>query len=258
MGLGFIISVVGHAAVVLVGLIVLASPRPMQAVPTEPVVVDIVPESEIAAPAKEPANREVPPEKTADAGTDARKPDLPAPEAPAQPVDRSGAEAGQPAVRAQPTQPKRQLALAPPAAPHDPFAPDATPKPLYLPMLTPRADHFALEYFDAPADTAARLSREDIAAFQAHLRKCWNPPASVAGAQKLSAVLRIALGRDGAMMAEPILVKASASAHGPALVKSATQALVQCQPFGFLPPDKYEEWKVLELSFSPHGLTGGS
>jgi hypothetical protein len=258
MRLGFILSVIGHAAVVLVAVIVLASPRLMQAVPTEPVAVDLVPESEIAAPAKEPANQ-VPPEKAADAGAEARKPDLPRPDAPAQPVERSAAAAGQPAARAQPIQPERQLALAPqPAPPPDPFAPDATPKPLYLPMLTPSGDRFAVDYFDAPADMAARLSREDIAAFQAHLQKCWNPPATVAGAQNLTAVVRIALGRDGAMLAEPILVKASASAQGPALVKSATQALAQCQPFGFLPADKYEEWKVLELSFSPRGLTGGS
>jgi hypothetical protein len=163
---------------------------------------------------------------------------------PAKPISRE-----QPAA----SPPDRELALAsarPAAPPPDPFAPDATPKPLYLPMLTPSGDHFALDTFDAPADTAARLSRDDFAAFQTHLQKCWNPPASVASAQKLSAVLRIALTRDGAMMAEPILVKASASAQGPALVQSAAQALIQCQPFRFLPVDKYEEWKVLELSFS--------
>ena len=136
----------------------------------------------------------------------------------------------------------------------DPFAPDAVPKPLYFPTLQ-NLEQWAADYdFDALADSAAALSRADIAAFREHLEKCWKPPAALALAPKLQAVLRIALNPDGAMAAEPILVKASASAQGPALVETATRALRQCQPFGFLPADKYSEWKILELSFTPRGL----
>jgi hypothetical protein len=28
-------------------------------------------------------------------------------------------------------------------------------------------------------------------------------------------------------------------------------ALMACQPFAMLPPDRYREWRVLELSFTP-------
>jgi hypothetical protein len=168
--------------------------------------------------------------------------------------------------------PKSQMARAPPAAPApaqqspqpepapqpDPFAPDAPAVPLYLPMLMPGVDSFAAEFsFDAAAESAAKLSREEIAAFQAHLQKCWNPPAGVAGAQKLRAVLRVALKPDGALTKEPLLIRASASAHGPALVETATRALQNCQPFTFLPAEKYQEWKLLDLSFSPGGLLSG-
>jgi hypothetical protein len=33
------------------------------------------------------------------------------------------------------------------------------------------------------------------------------------------------------------------------------RALRRCQPFGFLPAAKYKEWKRLDLSFSPTGLS---
>jgi hypothetical protein len=54
-----------------------------------------------------------------------------------------------------------------------------------------------------------------------------------------------------------IAAEASASAYGPRLVETATRALRQCQPFTFLPAEKYQEWKLLDLSFSPRGLAGG-
>src|SRR6266540_285583 len=291
MRLGFVVSVVGHVMVVL-GFIALANPRPMEPGLTEPVTVDIVPESEVAAKeTKPPLKFEFPEDKlTEKTETQAAKTQSqpePAPQkSPAKPEGQAAKEpakpdaapakteppaAAAPAKSTAPQQkasPKSQVARAPPAAPApppqspepqpDPFAPDAPAVPLYLPMLMPGVDSFAAEFsFDAPADTAAKLSREEIAAFQTHLQKCWNPPAGVAGAQKLRAVLRVALQPDGALTKEPLLIRASASAHGPALVETATRALQKCQPFTFLPADKYQEWKLLDLSFSPSGLLSG-
>jgi hypothetical protein len=140
-----------------------------------------------------------------------------------------------------------------PAVP-DLFAPDATPKPVYFPklMIEPRD---AETEFDAPADAVARLSRADVAALQAHVQKCWKAPARLAQGQNVRAVLRLMLDPKGGMTTDPILVKASASSLGPPLVESAMRALRQCQPFGVLPADKYDEWKVLELTFSPQGLS---
>jgi hypothetical protein len=38
-------------------------------------------------------------------------------------------------------------------------------------------------------------------------------------------------------------------------MQTAMRALRQCQPYRFLPAAKYKEWKVLDLSFSPTGLS---
>jgi len=31
----------------------------------------------------------------------------------------------------------------------------------------------------------------------------------------------------------------------------------KCQPYKMLPPDKYNEWKVFDLSFTPQNFGGG-
>ena len=69
--------------------------------------------------------------------------------------------------------------------------------------------------------------------------------------------LRIFLKRDGGLAAEPMLIEASASREGPLLMQAAIRSVKECQPFAFLPPDKYREWKTLDVSFSPKEMAGG-
>jgi hypothetical protein len=44
---------------------------------------------------------------------------------------------------------------------------------------------------------------------------------------------------------------------GPLLMRSAMSALEACQPYAMLPSDKYNEWKNLDLTFTPRDFTGG-
>ena len=62
---------------------------------------------------------------------------------------------------------------------------------------------------------------------------------------------------DGRLAADPVLLEASASAKGPLLMQSAIEALQACQPYAMLPADRYREWKVLDLGFTPQDFTGG-
>jgi hypothetical protein len=105
------------------------------------------------------------------------------------------------------------------------------------------------------SQTPANLSQRDIATFKAQLQKCWNPPAGLADDGGLVTVLRISLKPNGMLAEDPIMLAASASSNGPALLQTAMRALRQCQPYGFLPSAKYNEWKLLDLSFSPTGLS---
>ena len=69
--------------------------------------------------------------------------------------------------------------------------------------------------------------------------------------------LRAVLATDGTLARPPILIEAPPSAKGVAVVKSAMSALQACQPYKMLPADKYGEWKVMDLPFSPRDFGGG-
>ena len=56
---------------------------------------------------------------------------------------------------------------------------------------------------------------------------------------------------------EPVLIEARSPRDAKALMDSAMRAIKDCQPFAFLPPEKYREWKVLDLSFTPRDMLGG-
>jgi hypothetical protein len=82
-------------------------------------------------------------------------------------------------------------------------------------------------------------------------------PGSIAPSDKLRIVLRAFMTLEGKLATEPVLIEASASPKGPALMQSAISALQSCQPYAMLPQDRYGEWKVLDLSFTPEDFAGG-
>ncbi|MGZ5875145.1 MAG: hypothetical protein ACXWKP_23895 [Bradyrhizobium sp.] len=112
--------------------------------------------------------------------------------------------------------------------------------------------------FDAPASDKADISSSLVSEFRRHLRTCSKLPASIAPSDKLKITLRLLMTIEGKLAAEPILIEASASAKGPALMQGAIAALESCQPYTMLPADRYGEWKVLDLSFTPQDFPGSS
>src|SRR6478609_1267899 len=109
---------------------------------------------------------------------------------------------------------------------------------------------------DAKDSMAAKLPAEIIAELRRHLRSCAKLPAGVAPTDNVNIKLRTVLATDGTLAREPILIEAPPSAKGVALVKSAMSALQACQPYKMLPADKYGEWKVMDLPFSPRDFGG--
>ena len=230
------ISVLLHMAALL-GVGLSGRPTPLEALPQEAVTVDIV------------SPEEVSPEL---------KPSL---------ADLAAARLSAPP----PAQTRTPRQVPPPPAPRmagpAPRLPERSPfdpatladifrvSPVATTQAMPAADA-AASGFDAPADQLTGLAQVDVAAFKAHLRKCLSLPAGVTAADKLRVVFRIGLKRDGALSTPPTLVEASASPNGPAMARSVMQALRQCQPYGFLPADRYDEWKLLDLSVTPRDVAG--
>ena len=112
------------------------------------------------------------------------------------------------------------------------------------------------EPFDGPASTAADIASSLVAEFRRHLRTCLKLPPSIAPSDKLKIKLRVFMDLEARLAAEPVLIEASASPKGPALMQAAMAALQGCQPYRMLPADRYGEWKALDLSFTPQDFAG--
>jgi hypothetical protein len=106
------------------------------------------------------------------------------------------------------------------------------------------------------AAESARIAKSDTEKLRAHVRTCSTLPGGVARADKVRIVMRIALTPQGRLASPPALIEASASAKGPALMQAAIKALEACQPYAMLPADKYREWRVLDLGFTPADFEG--
>jgi hypothetical protein len=263
IGSGIAASAIGHLSV-LAMVLLFAEVHPFGSVTAEPIAVDIVSPAEVAPPPKdeEPAPTSQPSDPfdlSSKSAASSSPPPAAFPEAAAPPQQQAALSTPRPnsqQANAQPQPPS-------PSAGYTPAEPDLSIKyqvmlglPPDLPPSLPQAR--AGDPFDAPASKAADVASSLVTEFRRHLKTCAKLPASVAPSDKISIKLRVFMTLEGKLAAEPILIEASASAKGPALMQSAIGALQACQPYAMLPADRYGEWKVLDLSFTPQDFSGSS
>ncbi|MTV12525.1 MULTISPECIES: hypothetical protein [Bradyrhizobium] len=126
--------------------------------------------------------------------------------------------------------------------------PDISVKP---PASAPSGPGPGKDNFDAAATEQADVGSSVVAEFRRHLKTCLKLPPTLSTGDDVKIKLRVFMKPDGKLAAQPLLIEATASEKGPLLLKSATDALQACQPYAMLPRDRYGEWKVLDLDFSP-------
>lgn len=282
MRTGAAISVTAHVAA-LTAWLLLAGVRPFEPTTAEAITIDIVTPEEAPPLPKEPDysfptldeksqenSQAKSQEQAAQKQQQEAAPQQPAdPPAPAQnPASKPKQDTKQAALQQQqpeqskPAAPQPQQQQAQPQTPPPPqpeqevptAAPDITSK---FGMMFTLPDAGASGDFDAKATAKANISREDAAALRAHLKTCSILPRSVSPSDNVSVVLRVAFRKDGTLAAEPLLIEASASEKGPALMRGAIDALEKCQPYAMLPADRYDQWRMLDLSFAPKDFKGG-
>jgi len=274
---GITASVLAHG--LLLALVVLFSEvHPFGTVTAEPIAVDLVRPEEVPKPSDpKPPDSDKPDlqiprdDATAPAQSSAAASSSspPAAEAPKQqrpaPANRQIATAAQPqSVQPQAAQqpaastPPPTMPLAPQQQPaYTPPEPDVTVKygvMLGLPQPLPPASSGGNrpgDGIDANASSAANLSSSLITKFREHLKSCAKLPASVARSDNVFVKLRVLMTPQATLAAEPALIEGSASVKALDLKSSAVRALSACQPYDMLPADRYGEWKVLDLSFTP-------
>ena len=273
-------SAVAHLSLLTL-LVLFSDVRPFGAVTAEQIPVEIVTPQDLAerqVPAEQPAEQK--PEPTPSPQPDFTWLDKPPADTAPPPAAPPTAAAYPAAAPAPAALPQKQAALAmpraaqspppalQPAAPaYKPPEPDVSIKYQVLlglpPDLSPlppapgRADARGDANFDGPATEAANIASTVVAAFRRHLKTCSKLPASLSGADAGKVKLRVLLTPEGRLAAEPMLIEVSASAKGPLLLQGAIRALEACQPYAMLPADRYDEWKVLDLNFTPQDFTSG-
>ncbi len=289
MRIGAAISVVVHL-VFLVAVLILGEANLFHTTPAEAITVDIVSSKDVPPPPKLDLSVPTLSEKPSDdskstqaAPADSKSQDSKSQESKSEtkPAETKPAETKSPAVKPAEKKPQQSAAQSPPQAPPAPAAATpqpaaaATPQPAATPPVEispPQAPQMAYadltqKYskligegdgeFDAPASSTANISLDSAKALREHLKGCSVLPKSISPEDNVKIVLRIALLKNGNLAKEPLLISATASDKGPALLKSATNALLACQPYSMLPTDKYDEWKVLDLSFTPKDFRAG-
>jgi len=261
------------AHLLLLALIFLFSEvHPFGVVTAEPIAVDIVAAQDIpeaASPEKaevekvsEPFSIPPPRQPSLDDNNAASAPaPVAKPAAPARQQKQAALTAARPAAQP-PPQPAPPPQTAAPTPAYTPPEPDITVKYnvlLGLPpdiVPTPLSGDKGADNFDAPASKAADVTSSVVAEFRRHLRTCSKLPAALKDSDDVKVRLRVLMTLQGKLAAEPILIEASASEKGPLLMRSAIGALQACQPYAMLPADRYGEWKVLDLSFTPQDFSG--
>lgn len=105
------------------------------------------------------------------------------------------------------------------------------------------------------------ITDEVIAAFRKHLKTCSILPAGVGAGARFT--LRIQLNPDGTLTKgldqnpHAVGVIYGVSSGSGELWMAAMAAVRKCQPYKMLPPDRYEEWKTLDLTFTRENFGGG-
>ena len=228
---------------------------------------------------KLPAAKESPTPPQKEQKKEARQAALqPKPQASAQPAPQSQVQPPQqqpppaPQSQIQQPQPQQQVqpqsplpASQPPPAPpssslgYVPPEPDVTVKyhvllglpPALPPLPASSSGDKPGDGIDATASQKADIASNLIAEFRRKLKTCSKLPASLSPSDNVHVKLRVLMQPDGKLAAEPILIEGTASMKGLELKQGAVSALMACQPYAMLPADRYREWRVLDLAFTP-------
>jgi hypothetical protein len=177
-----------------------------------------------------------------------------------QPNDQHQAQRDAPPQAKEPPLPQAdtgKLAMAQPADPPAPSAADA-------PDTAANAAYLALAGgklgggFMAPPVNSPLVGYDFTVPFRELLSTCGALPSGFTRDQKISIVVRVFLKRDGTVEAAPQLLEPNPSAEQQELLQSFASGLQKCQPYTMLPPDRYSQWKTLDLVVHPHNYAAGT
>ena len=273
---GITASAVAHLSVLMLVLF-FTEVHPFGSITAEPITVDIVspaeapPDPKKEEPLPEPKAK---PSDTADLPSKSEASPPPAaspPSAAAQPPAArpqqqaalpASSPAPQPSHAPQPANARPQTPVTSPTPAYAPPEPDVSVKyhvllglPPDLPVEPAKGKN---DDFDAQASKKADIDSSLVAEFRRHLKTCSKLPPSIAPSDSVMIRLRVFMTPEGKLAADPVVIEGSGNLKGLDLRQSAIDALQACQPYTMLPVDRYGEWKVLDLTFTPQDFGSAS
>ena len=104
------------------------------------------------------------------------------------------------------------------------------------------------------------MTADLASALQSEIYRCWSPPEGAPHPERLIVTFELFLNRDGSVAQPPQLTANSAAAvasdpYMRAAAEAARRAIYTCAPYK-LPPDRYSQWQVVEITFDPRILAG--
>ena len=132
-----------------------------------------------------------------------------------------------------------------------------TPKPVAPPP--PSAKPAETTVKGLGAQDAFTMDLKD--ALLAQMRECWNVPVGAPNPEQLIVQVRVFLAQDGSLAQPPLLEPASraAAASNPYMrtaAEAALRAVNVCEPYKRLPPNKYDAWREIVMTFDPSKMIG--
>jgi outer membrane biosynthesis protein TonB len=97
-------------------------------------------------------------------------------------------------------------------------------------------------------------------ALLAQMRACWNVPIGAPNPEQLIVQVRVFLAPDGRLLqAQVEPATRAAAATNPfirAAAEAASRAINSCSPYKYLPPDRYDSWREIVMTFDPSKMIG--
>lgn len=91
-------------------------------------------------------------------------------------------------------------------------------------------------------------------AFLQKVKECWTiPPGAVEA--NIAVQIHFVMNPNGTFTATPQVTNSSSDPLFEATARSAVSAMIDCQPYDFLPKDRYDQWRDSTMIFNPNMMT---
>ncbi len=227
------------------------APTPPEPTPPEPTPPEPAPAD---TPPPEPAAPQPAPQPEAKAEPEPPPPEEPPPPAPEPPPVEKAEIQPKPDNMPEP-KPRPKMVEQPQKKP-DTFNPDKIAALLDKDKAAAEPDKPAPSLGGTTSAIDAQMTATELDALRSRLAQCWSPPIGWTDPSEVRVILMLSLNPDGSVAGDPQILERPNGRYEQAAPESALRAVRRCAPYT-LPPDKYESWKQVKITFDPIEMGGG-